>query len=313
MPRDPLSRTLELVEARAIYAGGFIGGGDWSVRFPPPHKIKFFVMGRGACQLALDGTATPFRLAAGDAFMLARNAGFTVASDLALVPRPSGEVFAGRDSAIISVGQGDDFLFLGGHIDTYHAGGHLMAESLPDFLHLPASESGAGRLDALIGELVEEAADGAPGAEMACSSLAHLLLIQILRRHLSTGTWDEPGWLRAACDPRLAPALALVHGNLAWPWTLADMARASAMSRTSFATHFRAAAGVAPLAYLTEWRMRHAERELRREGSSVARIAQSVGYRSEAAFSTAFKRVMGYSPRSNARNHAQGLERHEAM
>lgn len=300
MPRDALSRTLELVDARTIYAGGFMGGGVWSIRFPPPRKIKFFVIGRGSCLLALDGTDTLFRLEEGDVFLLTRNAGFTVASDLSIRPRPAQDVFAGAGSAIVPVGEGDDFLFLGGHIDTDHAGGRLMAESLPDFLHIPAAESGAGRLGALISELVEEAASRAPGAEMACSSLAHLLLIQILRRHLSAGRQIETGWLRAACDPRLAPALALMHSDPSRNWSLPELARATAMSRTAFATHFKAVAGMPPLAYLTEWRMRQAERALRKEGSSVAGVAHAVGYSSEAAFSTAFKRVMGHSPRRGA-------------
>lgn len=297
MPRDPLSQTLELVDARTIYAGGFIGGGKWSIRFEPPRKIKFFIIGRGRCYLALDGTEPPFLLEQGDIFLLTRNAGFTVASDLSMPPRPSADLFRGAGAAIVPVGEGDDFLFLGGHLDTDKAGGRLMVESLPDFIHLTASDSGAGRLAALIGELVEEAAGRAPGAEMACSSLAHLLLIQILRRHLAAGNTVEVGWLRAACDPRLVPVLALIHGDPSRHWSLAEMARAAAMSRTAFATHFKAVAGLPPLAYLTEWRMRQADRALRREGSSVSRVAHDVGYSSEAAFSTAFKRVMGYSPR----------------
>ena len=301
MSRDALSRTLALVDARTIYAGGFIGGGDWSIRFPPPGKVKFFVVGRGACLLALDGTDLPFALATGDALLLTRDTGFTVASDLSLPPRGAAEVYADQDSAIIPVGRGDDFLLLGGHIDIDQVGGRLIAEGLPDVLHLPGEENRTGRLGVLIGELVEEAAVNAPGAEMACASLAHLLLIQILRRHLVSETQVAPGWLRAACDPRLAPALALMHGDLRRAWTLPDLARAAFMSRTAFATHFRAVAGVPPLAYLTEWRMRHADRELRRPGSSVAKIAQAVGYGSEAAFSTAFKRVMGRAPRHAAR------------
>ncbi|MBZ9939198.1 AraC family transcriptional regulator [Mesorhizobium sp. BR1-1-16] len=299
MPRDALSQTLELVDARTIYAGGFFGGGGWSIRFPPPRKIKFFVVGRGACRLALDGTEKPFDLEQGDVFLLTRNAGFTVASDLSLDSQPAHEIFTGARSPIVPVGEGDDFLFLGGHLDTDHAGGRLMMESLPDYLHLTAAESGTGRLGALIRELVEEAASRTPGADMACSSLAHLLLIQILRRHLSSGA-VETGWLRAACDERLAPALALMHGEPSRNWSLVELARASAMSRTAFAQHFRAVAGLPPLTYLTEWRMRQAERALRKQGSSVANVAHAVGYGSEAAFSTAFKRVMGHSPRRSA-------------
>jgi AraC-like DNA-binding protein len=301
MTRDPLSHTLKVFDARTIYAGGFIGGGDWAIRFEPPRKIKFFVVGRGHCFLALDGTVARFRLEAGDIFILTRDVGFVVASDLALAPQPAAEIFRGAGKSIIPVGQGDDFLLLGGHIDTHHVGGRLMIESLPDFVHLPAAESGASRLGALIGELVEEAAGGAPGAEMACSSLAHLLLIQILRRHLSSGDQVRPGWLRAACDPKLAPALNLMHGDIARSWTLPELARAAGMSRTAFAVHFRNVTGRPPLNYLTEWRMLQAERALRQEGSSIARVAASVGYGSEAAFSTAFKRVMGVSPRRGGR------------
>ncbi len=297
MPRDPLSRTLELVDARTIYAGGFIGGGEWAIRFDPPKKIKFFVVGRGSCLLSLDGLVEPFALAAGDVFILTRNVGFTIASNLSLDPRHAFEVFRGAGAAIVPVGEGDDFLLLGGHIDTSQPGGRLLIASLPDHLHLQSSASGAGRLAALIGELVEEAASGAPGAEMACSSLAHLLLIQILRKFPVTEANARPGWLRAACDPHLASALTLMHGDPSRPWTLPELARASGMSRTAFAVRFRAAAGTPPLAYLTNWRMHQAARELRQDGSTVSKVAASVGYSSEAAFATAFKRVMGVTPR----------------
>jgi len=304
MPRDPLSQTLELVDARTIYAGGFIGGGKWSIRFEPPRKVKFFVIGRGHCFLALDGTDTPFRLEQGDVFLLTRNAGFTVTSDLSTPPRPASEYFQGAGATIAPVGDGGDFLFLGGHLDAHHSGGRLVVESLPDFVHLAASESGAGRLAALVGELVEEAVGQAPGAQMACSSLAHLLLIQILRRHLATGSDVAAGWLRAACDPRLVPALALMHADPARHWALAELALAAGMSRTAFATHFKAVAGIPPLTYLAHWRMRQADRALRRDGSSISSIAYSVGYGSEAAFSTAYKRIMGHSPRHQANRSA---------
>lgn len=297
MRRDPLSQLLELVDARTLYAGGFTSGGSWAIRFPPPRKIKFFVVARGRCQLALDGIEHPFALEAGDVFLLSRDLAFTMASDLALHPRAAEEVFAGISSGIVPLGESADFLLLGGHVDTHQAAGRLLIKSLPDYVHLPATAPGADCLGALIAELVAEAIGCAPGAEIACSSLAHLLLIQIIRRHLANKGPLEPGWLRAACDPRLGPALELMHGAPAHPWSLAELARASAMSRTAFAHHFRAVAGMPPLTYLTEWRMRLAEHALRKAGSSVARVAHSVGYGSEAAFSTAFKRVMGHSPR----------------
>ena len=105
-----------------------------------------------------------------------------------------------------------------------------------------------------------------------------------------------PGWLRALADPRVAPALRLMHGHPDRAWHLEELARSCAMSRTSFALHFRNVAGVAPLTYLAEWRMRLAERALREEKTPVASVARSLGYTSESAFSNAFKRIIGISP-----------------
>jgi AraC-like DNA-binding protein len=106
------------------------------------------------------------------------------------------------------------------------------------------------------------------------------------------------GWLRTMSDPRLAPALSLMHAEPARAWQLDELADACAMSRTTFALRFRTATGVAPLTYLTDWRMRLAGRALINGTESVASIALSLGYTSESAFSNAFKRVTGQSPRN---------------
>jgi AraC-like DNA-binding protein len=106
------------------------------------------------------------------------------------------------------------------------------------------------------------------------------------------------GWLRALGDPRIAPALRLMHDDPARPWQLDELAKACAMSRTTFAFHFKKSAGVAPLTYLAQWRMRLAERTLRERNTPVALIAQSLGYTSESAFSNAFKRMTGQSPKA---------------
>jgi AraC-like DNA-binding protein len=75
-----------------------------------------------------------------------------------------------------------------------------------------------------------------------------------------------------------------------------ELAAAAAMSRTSFALHFKAATGVAPLAYLTQWRMRLAERALREDTIAVSGVARRHGYSSDRACSNAFKRVTGSAP-----------------
>lgn len=300
--RDPLSDILDLVEARAVYAGGFRAGGAWAVRFPPPDKIKFFAIGQGAVQLAVDGLDGVFALAEGDVVVLSASVPFSMASDLAVTPADAREVFRDRSSGMVTIGAGDAALILGAHVDVGAGTGRALASSLPPVVHLAASpartpDAPRDRLRWLIRELVGESTQAAPGAALARASLVHLLLLEALRHHLAQTSAVQVGWLRAACDPRLAPTLSLMHAEPARSWSLPELARAAHMSRTAFAHHFAETVGVPPLTYLTQWRMRIAERELRKDGRSVADVAHAVGYASEAAFSTAFKRETGRSPR----------------
>lgn len=299
MQQDPLSSILSLIEARAVYAGGFSAGGRWAIRFPPPDKIKFFAIAEGNCLVTVDGLPRPFQLAVGDVLLLSAPVAFTVASEEGVAPADASEVFAGGNR-MVGVGEGNDFRLLGGHIDLGSASSRLLIDNLPPVIHLRSDEAGAGQLQWLVRELVQECITATPGADAASMGLAHLIFLQILRGYLSRERGADIGWLRAACDPKLAPALSLMHGDPTRNWHLPELARAAAMSRTAFATHFKAVAGIAPLSYLAEWRMRLAERKLQDGGQSVASVAESVGYASEAAFSTAFKRIMGRSPRQGA-------------
>jgi transcriptional regulator GlxA family with amidase domain len=105
------------------------------------------------------------------------------------------------------------------------------------------------------------------------------------------------GWLRALGDKRIAPALSLMHSDPARAWKLEDLAKAAAMSRTTFVVRFKAVACVPPLTYLLNWRMRLAERALRAENVPVSIVALSLGYTSESAFSNAFRRTFGVGPK----------------
>ncbi|WP_338047429.1 helix-turn-helix transcriptional regulator [Paraburkholderia susongensis] len=123
------------------------------------------------------------------------------------------------------------------------------------------------------------------------------MFIHVLRAHLRQNGSIAPGWLRLAGDRRFASVLALMHEQPGKDWRLSDLAKAAGMSRATFALHFKAVAGIGPLGYLTEWRMRLAERALSQGGVPIARLAESLGYASESAFSHAFKRVTGRAPK----------------
>jgi AraC-like DNA-binding protein len=150
----------------------------------------------------------------------------------------------------------------------------------------------------IIDRIAAERSGGAPGCDVACAQLAQLLFVQVLRAHLASAEALPPGWLRAMRDPHVLRALRELHAAPARDWKLSDLAKAAAMSRTAFALRFKAVVGVAPVAYLTAWRMRLAQRALREEDVNVAELAAQLGYGSESAFSHAFKREVGVGPRA---------------
>jgi AraC-like DNA-binding protein len=297
MMADPFSDILKFTNAVSLVTGGFAAGGAWALRFPAPEKIKFFAIVRGSCWVCIDGEA-PLQFQEGDVGLLAARRSFVLASDLETVPLDAMAVFACAGGRRVTLGDGCDFAHIGGHVLLDPASGQLLADVLPPWIHVPAASRQAAAFRWGLEQLVEEQAFEQPGAQLASAQLAQLLFIQILRAHIQAAGPMPAGWLKALGNPRIAPALRLMHGDPARSWHLEELAGVCAMSRTTFASHFKAVAGVAPLAYLTAWRMRLAERALRDDAAPVAQLARNLGYASESAFSNAFKRVTGNSPKA---------------
>lgn len=293
---DLFSDILSLTSAQSVVTGALRAGGAWSVRFPPPDRIKFFGIARGGCWMRMEGEPDR-RLEAGDVFLLSAPRGFVLASDLALEPRDALAVFGGCPGSAARLNEGDDVLLLGGHVELNPVNGDLLRAVLPPLLLARAGSASAAASQWLLGQLVQERLAEQPGAAAASTQLAQLLFIHILRAHLAGTSHFPPGWLRAVADRQLAPALRLMHGEPGRAWQLGELAKAAGMSRTSFATRFRSSAGTSPMAYLTEWRMRLARKALSEGDTPVADLAFSLGYASESAFSHAFKRVTGLPPK----------------
>lgn len=296
MSADPFSDILRLTQAQSLLTGGFAAGGRWAIRFPAPDKIKFFAVVKGHCWVSLDGLLEPVRFETGDVGLLTARRGSVLASEPGVEPVDAMGLFSGSGNHWAQLGDGSEFSHIGGHVLLDPVSGPLLRDALPPWIHIRASSPQAGVFSWLLDQLVQERAAPRPGGLLASAQLSQLLFIQILRAHLQDTGPLETGWLRALGDPRIAPALHLMHDDPARAWRLEELARACAMSRTTFATHFKSVAGSAPLGYLTGWRMRLAERALGEDSQPIAVVAQDLGYTSESAFSNAFKRVTGRSP-----------------
>jgi AraC-like DNA-binding protein len=297
MTADPFSQILKLVNAETVITGGVTAGGSWAIRFPAADKIKFCAIVKGNCWAFLDVEEGPLRAEAGDVFLLSAKRSFILASDSAAVPVEAASLFTGVVGKIAKLGDGEDFVQIGGHVRLDPTSGGLLADVLPPLIHVRAAAPQAAVLRWLLDQLVHERVADLPGASLASAQLAQLMFVQILRAHLETSGPSATGWLRALGDKRIAPALRLMHSDPARSWQLEELAKAAAMSRTTFIVRFKAVTGVPPLTYLLNWRMRLAERALRTESAQVSTLALSLGYSSESAFSNAFKRTVGLAPK----------------
>jgi len=297
MEGDPLADVLTLASARCVRIGTLKCGGDWAIKFPPPQKIKLTAVVKGACWLAVDREGAPVRLETGDVFMVPAERAFVLASDLKVRPLDGLELFTKAKDNVGKVGEGNDFMAIGGHVALDPSRGGLLAEVLPPLLHVDGSSPEASTIRWLLDQLVKEVAANRPGAVLASKQLAQLLFVQIIRFYLAASNPLTTGWLRALSDERLAPALRHMHREPGRAWQLGELAKQVGMSRTSFALRFKANAGVAPLTYLQNLRMRLAEQELREGAMSVSELAESLGYASDSAFSNAFKRRTGMAPK----------------
>jgi AraC-like DNA-binding protein len=174
--------------------------------------------------------------------------------------------------------------------------------SLPRLLHLPAF--GASRSEQFAEFAAEESAHKRPGADALLERLSEMMFVDAIRRHVDGLAQESTGWLAGLRDRFVGRALALLHEQPAADWTVEKLSREVGLSRSALHERFVELIGLAPMQYLTQWRMQVASRLLRETHASVAAVAFDVGYDSEAAFARAFKRTVGLPPAAWRRNQA---------
>jgi AraC-like DNA-binding protein len=173
--------------------------------------------------------------------------------------------------------------------------------NLPHVLHVSGSaETGGGPLRRFVELAIAESKSQRAGGESILAKLSELMFVEVVRLHLEGLPPDHTGWFAGLKDPLVGRALARMHERPAHPWTVDALAQAIGASRSVLAERFTQTIGQAPMQYLARWRMQIAA-GLLAGGRKVSAVALEVGYDSEAAFSRAFKKLVGVAPGSWAR------------
>jgi AraC-like DNA-binding protein len=299
---------LLLLKPRSYRAGGFDAGGEWSIRFPEAGGIKCYAVVSGECWLAVDGVPEAARLQPGDCFLLPRGRPFRLASDMNLAPVDSATIYTNvPDGGITTLNGGGNFFSVGGRFTLASNHADMLLGVLPPIVHIQ-KDSDKAALRWSMERMIQELREQQPGCLLIAQHLAHMMLVQALRLHLAEGLKGGVGWLFALADKQMGAAITSIHADPAHRWTLQELAGRAGMSRSTFALKFKETVGTSPMEYVTRWRMLLAGDRLEGSGDSISAIAISLGYESESAFSTAFKRVMGCSPRQYSRSPLSRLQ-----
>jgi AraC-like DNA-binding protein len=263
------------------------------------HLISYHLLMEGSCWVELEGEQ-PIKLHAGDIIVLPHGdthvlcteIGMRKSPQMSLYRRPeSGSVMPTRIQMGMDAGESAHFVcgFLGCDSRPYNP----LLTALPRMIHVSNQTSGA------LGEYFKFAlaeSRNRMGGECMLGRISELMFVDVVRRYLETQPADRTNWLAGLRDQYVGRALAALHSNPARDWTLELLAAEAALSRSAFAERFSQFVGQPPMQYLASWRMQLATNYLRTGNESVASIANRVGYESEAAFSRAFKKVLGAPP-----------------
>ncbi len=315
MATDVLSDLLKTVRLTGAAFFDVVGREPWVAEQPPRdvilpkilpgagHLIAYHVVTEGRCYASLIGQ-TPFAVEAGEVVVFTHGAPHVMSSG----PGMRGESAASNALDALRADQLPYFVNYGGEgaPTTKLVCGYLacdarpfnpLLESLP-----PVIKAGdpkvrdTGWLGQFIRVAVIESAHKRAGGESILAKLSELMFIEVVRQYLETLPAEQAGWLAGLRDPFVGKALSLMHGTPAYGWTIDELARQVGQSRSVLAERFTYLVGTPPLHYLAKWRMQLASELLTQSDANVARVAVAIGYESEAAFSRAFKKIIGMPP-----------------
>jgi AraC-like DNA-binding protein len=279
------------------------------------HVMEYHVVIDGYCWAALDGEP-PLRLQAGDIVVFPQGDAHVIssaphlrASATSALPEgirmdrlPIHIAYEGTAPVAAPPGTVGKTTVVCGFLTCDLTPFNPLIASLPRMMHLAGGDR-APWIAQVVEQAVSESRGGQPGSDAMLARISEMLFVDAVRRHAQTLPEDGIGWLTGLRDRYVGRALALMHERAGDDWSLERLGEEVGLSRSALHERFMRFIGQAPMQYLAQWRMQVACGMLRQSQWNVAAIAQEVGYDSEAAFTRAFKRIVGQPPATWRRSH----------
>lgn len=274
-----------------------VGPEDCPARQLPPAVVAFHYVIEGRMLVQGDGAALQVR--AGEMVLLPRNDPHLLASEAGLPPADPEPLVQQVEGGLMRLecgGGGAATRLVCGFVGA-DVGRHPLLEALPGVFALDLNGKPCAEfVAASFRYAAQEVATGRAGSETVLAKLSELLFVEAVRNYAESLPPRQQGWLAGLRDVAVGRALALMHGDVARPWTTEELAAQVALSRSAFAERFTQLVGLPPIGYLADWRMQVAAARLRETHRSIGQIAGELGYESEASFTRAFKRAHGTAP-----------------
>jgi len=267
------------------------------------HVAFFHFLTEGACKVRLADGGEVVEASAGDLILFPQEGRHLMGTDLHLAPMQAQAVITPDPESGAELfhmrhgGGGAATRFVCGYLALSRSVFRPLLEALPHVLRIAMGGGpAAGLLRELLRVGVRESSALRPGAESMLAKVSELMFVEAMRRYAETLPPGGKGWLAGVRDPQVGRALSLLHVEPGRAWTVDQLAREVALSRSALAERFAALVGEPPIQYLMRWRLALAAQTLRSGSEAIARVAEHSGYESEAAFSRAFKREFGIPP-----------------
>jgi AraC-like DNA-binding protein len=283
---DLMSEVIRMVRVGSVGSRLIRHSDPRGVRFPAFAGSGFHIVLQGTCWL-IGEDQPPVALRPGDIVLASSGA----QHGLARTPRALADLPVLDMSPVPPAPGPCDFEFLCGAYRLEHGRAPQYLRALPDLIAVTPDYDRYPEMRALIELLKAEAGKTRPGSGATLRSLLDLILVQVLRQ------WHEQhGTAPGTDDPAIAAALRQVHEHPQRQWTVSELSEVAGLPRTAFTRRFTALVGQPPMSYLIGWRLACAARLLRETSAPLAAIARQVGYSTEFAFSSAFRREYGVAP-----------------